>query len=314
MLTRDRIVTYHIFAPNIDRTKHNAPSAKEFYNEFHKSLLKEKYYHTGDQDQLDLRQGTLAHMVNAEYSWITDGKPCYKISPDTIEHFAKTPLNIPIKDFRMPYQSFVVRFPKSNGIEVLQDGKISEVQTAMFFISNGYLGIVYHVGQEDGSLSDRPFTMFAKIQSEDQTLEQMFHGIMEGFINERTDSLITSEVTTFLLSICAGVSIFATNTQFKAQYNSLEFLAEKCKGDKKKRLNKMAKKADHIGEIKFSHRDLNVFNGVVESKTVGIGQELKYRHIRAAYTRTQRFGPGRKFVKTVEIRQTVVRPDLPVKM
>jgi hypothetical protein len=169
------------------------------------------------------------------------------------------------------------------------------------------------IGQGDEVITC-PFTFFAKIQSKEQTIEQMFSNVSDGFIDDDTNTMITSETTIYLLSICVGVSIFATNTQFKAQYNSLEFLAEKCKGKKKKRLSKMANKSKHTGEIIFNYRDLNIFNEAVAAKIIGIGQELKYRHIRAAYTRTQRFGPGRKFVKTIDIKQTIVRPDLPVRI
>jgi len=307
---------YHIYTSNFDRSEHNF-SIKEFYKRYGDDIANLDYYKNATGEEKIKRDDSLCHLINSEHSWVTTNKPCYKVSSETIEHFAKTPLNIPIKDFRMPYQSFLVRFPKNNGIEVLQDNEIKEVQTVLFFISQGYIGLVYNVGNVGNAKNgewERPFTFFAKIQSKEQTIEQMFSNVSDGFIDDDTNTMITSETTIYLLSICVGVSIFATNTQFKAQYNSLEFLAEKCKGKKKKRLSKMANKSKHTGEIIFNYRDLNIFNEAVAAKIIGIGQELKYRHIRAAYTRTQRFGPGRKFVKTIDIKQTIVRPDLPVRI
>ena len=67
----------------------------------------------------------------------------------------------------------------------------------------------------------------------------------------------------------------------------------------------------------LGHSDLKttmIYTHTVKSKTIGIGQELKFRHVRAGYTRRQRFGPSRKFVKVVDIKPTIVRPDLPTKL
>lgn len=295
-----------------------------------------------DENELAL---TLSRML-AEMYWHRDSRPYYRVYPDYAHVFSQTKLDIPVKHLRAPYPAFVVRFkneeePVVGGMRLLSvlvmvadvaqlvqslpckcDDESHHRRSLMHFIAN----MVDAEGKPSTLFTYLPAHAPGDDPDRDITLAEMLDTVDEGEhlggITPPASADVSRDILRTIASIAASVCFLATGGDRLVDPDLLNkdfrpYLEAVNRRDAVA-VEQFAQKAQRQrnGQVGFTvGREDGLLGRRAENRTdeeIGEGRELAYQHQRKGHFHKFWTGPDREQLTVRWVRQTTVRPDLPL--
>jgi len=331
----DRIMTYDRW-----RKQLGLSDVHEFYQRLIQDTVIAKNYPNSPQAsyceilQETLDKGEPGHFVSsannnllAEWNWIKDNKPYYKIWPEWIIPFAQTRLDLPSDCFVLPFKSILLRLPKANNPLVIdEEHKVQTILATEFGVDERFdinlfpdekrtLIIWVDVGEKEEGGSDLPVYSYLQLPfSGDELIEDAILRL------PRSQSCdygldVPHKIMVQCLKLCVSISFLATGADKLVQPDVLsKDLARYYAADNEMQ-HSLVERARRRGKRGWKIGTKEIFLGRHQSKNyepTGVKKgSLHYQHQRGAHFHVVRYGPGKKLKKVKLYRQTTVKPDLP---
>lgn len=285
--------------------------------------------------------------IVADTEWYNSERPYFRVYPIYADIFSRTKLNIPLRELRMPYVSFTVRFAKEHEPEAAG----FKIRTFMFsaYYNPAYQTNILTVapqlfGQIDGE--NAPPAVLLPIASgpyepdAEETAETLLHKIVAHY-ETRPTGCVSREVQRggdwlgFTFRVGLSVAFLASggdkiiepdvlNTDFNAY---LDLVNRRDRAEETRQRSVGEEAAEAIDELhrRATSRRRGVGYTVGRRETIlgqrgtthsrtgteGKSWELTHQHQRGGHIHRFRVGPGRNDVIRKWIPQLTVRPDLP---
>ncbi|HVC98191.1 MAG TPA: hypothetical protein VND64_31260 [Pirellulales bacterium] len=249
----------------------------------------------------------VSFLGNAELAWHRAGRPYYKLWPGVIPLFSDVSVDIPVDYLRLPFTSFVLRFPKGDNPLRLPDSR--EIQT--IFVHDELLGGgLRQIGLEIGIGGEGEGFLPLHLACEPGlSIEQAFQ-VIPGDKEAPVPNELREQCLRIVVSVCFIATGAATKLiQPDVFSDDLRRYLEATEKDPPlaEKLVAKARRKGRLGwnigryEARAFFRPSAAAHGA-GSTTRG---PLMHQHQRSAHFRLLPTG------KVVFVRQTTVRPDLP---
>jgi hypothetical protein len=301
-------------------------------------------YYTDELDRLYAERGTGREwtaggmMLSAEALWWHNHKPYYRVYPDYAKIFSRTQLDVQVKVIEAPYSSFTVHFQRGHEPEY---GDICvESMLVMYGLHRDLLkGLDYYADQPIDS-DGRSLLVMNAVRELATGHRKKGTSLLylgedpELVLGEKLKNLATTaaidtglplrhqDMVKDLFSIAVSVCFLATggdrlvepdvlNSDFRSYLdavNKRDLPAARSLGAKAQRVRN-GQPGFVIGreESLLGRRDEYRKDG-----ELGGGTELHYQHQRKGHFHKFWTGPNREQLTVKWVRQTTVRPDLPL--
>lgn len=279
----------------------------------------------------------------SESRWYHEGKPYYKVWPQIVDEFIRTPIDINSNLLHPPHDAFLIRLPKDPILSFDTPEGSHCVQTILVFKSEktidpegeeitdkeepGFI-IWINVGEkfEFPDIKGKPISCFVNVAFKpDKTIEECVRHTIRSTDEEDGGITVPASIIEAAIRLTVGVCFLGTGSHKILEYDVLADLLDKYRqldeaSPERKRIeDKSARRGKcgwNIGRG-LADRYLKLPRGVSyeEALRTAGSRELLYQHTRGRHWRELKPGPDKPWKKhqVVFIDEIVVRKDLPPK-
>jgi len=305
---------------------------RDWFTFHHEAIIKYESQFQNDNSVMDQNVFDYEVML-MEANWYAEGKPYYKIYPQIVDEFIRTPINISCSLLMAAHESFLIRLPKEPLLDFRINGQhyqvksilvdtteLHKVSSTLFFLAD--------CSECVPGITQNSFLIHTPIRMDK-------HKLIENVIPEQCVNIIDNmefnikqiptEIKEACVRLVVGVCFLSTGSHKIFEYDVLGDLLEKYRqlaedSPERKRIEEKSKKRGKYGwniGRGFDGRYLTLPRGVTYTEAVRAagGRERLYQHKRGGHWRELIPGVDKpwKEYKVIWIDAMEIRPDLPPK-
>jgi len=290
--------------------KYKPPPEPAYYNDI---LRKSMELPRSKQNNIDTAN------LRSEIAWVRGGRPYYKVWPAMLDMLLESKLNIGCNYINMPFEQFVLRFPKeSSSIKNSpRSALVTVIRRATFGKDRRDMVMVCwrdetdYPGRPGGSVPSMSYANFP-IESEytiDDTIEKI--------VSVDTPSN-DPETVEGVMRVAMSATFFAVNNHEIIRPDIPRRLIEKhakaveCGDEGARKRYESKNNGWHLGADILTPKPIVVGENGSSDTNGESKRRLEFSHPRTGFMGLRACGPGRSRRVMTFIRPTIVRPDRPL--